>query len=214
MVERLDALGPRDQIDRGVPHDAGRVALLVALDPATSRIRQILRDAVHRQAMAVDHHAVARAVHDGDDAVGRHAIKVGALRVALHIKVAVVHAKAPDIGGRRQRIAAATEHLDERIDRRYLGWRAVDPRGALAEHQRVRMRVDEARQQRAATEIELDRPLARRIAALLKRADVQDALVEDRDRLGAHLGGHRQDRPAGDDCASVHGDNRTGSARP
>ena len=214
MVEGLDALGAGNQVDRGVPHDARRVALLVALDPTAGRVWQVLRDAVHRQAVAVDHHAVARAVHDGDDAVGRHAIKVGALGVASHIKVAVVHAKAPDVGGRRQRVAAATEHLDERVDRRHLGRCAIDPRGALAEHQWVRMRVDEARQQRAATEIELDRPLARRIAALLKRADVQDALVEDRDRLGAHLGGHRQDRPAGDDCASVHEDNRNRSARP
>jgi hypothetical protein len=214
VVERLDALRPRDQVDRRIPHHARRVALLVALDAAARWVRQVLGDAVHRETVAVDHHAVPGAVHDRNDAVGGDAVEVGALRIALHVEVAMVDAEAPDVGGRRQRVATAAEHLDEGVDRRHLRRRAVDPRGALAEHQRVRMRVDEPRQERAAAKIELGCIAPGGVAAVRKRADVQDPLVEHRDGLGAHLGAHRQDRSAGNDCASVHGRNRIRSPTP
>ena len=161
----------------------------------------------HLERGRVERRQVARLVDDDDRYVAGHRVEVVARRVTELGELRVVVAEADDEVVRLHRLGIGghpvAECLLQRGDvgdltvrrRQHVGRQRLQPA-----HEHVAVGVDEARQQRAAGEVD---DLGGRAPVghhRVRRPDGHDAAVLLGHRLGAHGGvGHGQDRPAGPD---------------
>src|SRR5207302_3668648 len=123
-------------------------------------------------------------------------------RMPTLVQASVVIAEGSKRYAGRQPAGLIFEAGDQRGDRRCDGGADVEPGLGLAQHQRVTMGVDEARDEGAAGEVVLDAISAGDGAAVLERADDDDAIVHDGHRFNPERIGHGQDRAAAEDDRS------------
>ena len=206
LLDRRVADRALDQRQRRLADDAGRLAVLVAVDPAAVRVGRVAVDAGQRQRPAVGGADVVAHPQEQDRVVGRDRVEVGAGRVAAVGEPRVVVAATDDPSpGRPPGRACRTSATMSATDRVRRG-REIQVLECESDEHRDgsgRRSAPASRSGRGGRSSRSPAPAAARTVGLVAGRD--DDPAADRDRRDLRTTGlHRQDPPVNEHEFAVH----------